>query len=137
MNAETDLTGPGANTRLHYKYRDVSNCQVVRTVVLAGRISHEQVGLMVAAMIDTECFIPGQVGLVDLQGELARWDGDDNDPAFRSGDHPFHTIEEIAYTDDDADDLSVEALVRVWPRSADDWDAAIAEDRLVVDPPKF
>lgn len=122
--ADINLKGDGENTLLGYGYRDASNNKCFKEVVLGGRISAEQVHRIATNLEGGEFFIPGQVGLADLQGEFvagAGWDEDD--------DHPFHTITDIAYTNAAAGDVTVDQMMATWP-DADAWDGIAAQERL-------
>lgn len=130
MTAESEiehkLDGSGPNTLINYMYRDASNYKKTNVAVLRGRISLEQIGLIQSSLDDDEFFIPGQVGLKDLQGEFEHgggWDEDD--------DHVWHTISLIEYTDQPANsDLSVDEMMRNWPASSEDWDLVNHLERL-------
>ena len=79
MSAESEierkLDGPGPNTLIEYMYRDASNYKKTNVAVLKGRISLGQIGLIESSLNDGEFFIPGQVGLQDLQGEFEHGGG--------------------------------------------------------------
>lgn len=130
MSAESEierkLDGPGPNTLIEYMYRDASNYKKTNVAVLKGRISLGQIGLIESSLNDGEFFIPGQVGLQDLQGEFEHgggWDEDD--------DHVWHTISSIEYTDQPSNsDLSVDEMMRNWPASSEDWDLVKHLERL-------
>lgn len=80
-------------TIVHYQYRDGSNYKASGVASFAGAASEAQKLRLVAALADLDgdrFFIPGQVGLLDLQdsfGVESCWDPDE--------DHPWHSIEEI------------------------------------------
>lgn len=127
---EIKLAGDGPNTVIRVMYRDADNYKMHKSTVLGGRITPEQVKIVLDNREGGEFFIPGQVGMTDLQGEFshgAGWDG--------NSDHPWHTIQEIEYTNAAAGDLTVDTLVASWPRSPDDWNGVEHEERLVASLP--
>jgi hypothetical protein len=67
------------NTRLSYHYADKTNCRQYNVVVVAGTITWEQIESNLAAR---RSFIPGQIGLEDLQYRFA----------LPGRDHPWHQI---------------------------------------------
>jgi hypothetical protein len=67
------------NTRLTYRYADKANCRQYTSIVVAGTITWEQIAPYLAPQ---RCFIPGQLGLEDLQHRFA----------LPGGDHPWHQI---------------------------------------------
>ena len=75
-------------------YRDADNYKATRAVVLAGSAAAEDIAAIAAALSDGEWFIPSQVGLDDLQGELQQYDTDlvlDADGR-NAADHPWHQL---------------------------------------------
>lgn len=92
-----------SNSRLTYQYRSGSNYKQAHSVVLAGEVSTQTLGLLIARaedQIDSHHenipdFIPGQVGLPDLQEMLGEWD--DNE------DHPYHEVLGLENTEAAAD----------------------------------
>ena len=125
-----DLDGPGQNTRFAYLYRDADNYKQGKEVILQGRLSRANIAGILRAASDYNHFIPGDVGMENLQ------------PRFNSGweieaDHPWHEIVEIAYVDDpptsdDCQDvMTVVDLVAKWPTTQEDWDFMGAEERLI------
>lgn len=88
------------NTRITYQYRDGGNNKVFSYVVLAGDICESGLDMMrERAALDMDAstefgdFIPGQIGLPDLQDSFvggAEWDAE--------LDHPFHEILNIEPT---------------------------------------
>lgn len=127
---------PVKNTAIKYKYRDASNNKVAATVIFAGRLSTAQTEAFLASLSQDGSngegdFIPGQVGLKDLQNsfhdmpkamlqsalenethppqierlEAGLADIDENpcrwDP---DGDHVWHELDEIDFTDADPTD---------------------------------
>ena len=93
------------NTRIDYLYRDGSNYKAAGHAVLTGAADAGQIAAIMALM---DCdfgsgpasFIPGQVGLEDLQGCFATatgqsvWDDE--------VDHPWHEVTGIETTDQPA-----------------------------------
>jgi hypothetical protein len=62
-----------SNTLISYLYRDESNHKQYATIIVAGRITFEQVR---PYLNENEWFIPSQVGLEDLQERWGRIDPD-------------------------------------------------------------
>lgn len=58
---------PPMNTRIHYLYRDGANNKQDHEEVLAGTFTTAQVVTMRAACEDARYFIPGDVGLPEIQ----------------------------------------------------------------------
>lgn len=105
------------NTRIDYLYRDGSNFKTVSAIVLAGDFTPAMVAQIRASLDEGKFFIPGQVGLPDLQNRFspALWDPD--------RDHPFHELGEIVQTDCDPSlDMTVEDFAGLMAAAADDWD---------------
>ncbi|HEX9440466.1 MAG TPA: hypothetical protein VF909_12330, partial [Roseiflexaceae bacterium] len=67
------------NTRMSYRYTDKTNCRQYTSIVIAGTITWEQIAPYLAKQ---GAFIPGQLGLEDLQHRFA----------LPGGDHPWHQI---------------------------------------------
>jgi len=67
------------NTRMSYRYADRTNCRQYTSIVVAGTITWEQIAPYLAKQ---GSFIPGQLGLEDLQNRFA----------LPGGDHPWHQI---------------------------------------------
>jgi hypothetical protein len=78
------------NTRIRYHYQDEANFEAKHEVILKGEISEEQTQLLKSHLYDEKYFIPGQVGLPDLQHILKDW--------VDSSDHPGHTFIAISST---------------------------------------
>jgi hypothetical protein len=67
------------NTRISYRYADKTNCKQFTAIVVDGTITWEQI----APYLNTrQSFIPGQIGLEDLQYRFA----------LPGKDHPWHQI---------------------------------------------
>lgn len=89
----------GGNTRVSYQYRDADNYKVGRDVVFFGKISPWDLKLIALCLDEGEYFIPGAVGIADLQDSFespSRWDPE------RDG--PYHQITGIELTDDEPTD---------------------------------
>lgn len=84
------MLGDHNNVVFDYQYRDSDNYKQTRRVVMAGKPSPEDLQTILSSLRDGMYFIPGKVGLDDLQTE---W----NDEV----DHPFHYILSIVGTDED------------------------------------
>jgi len=78
----------GANTFVHYLYRDGSNYKS------PGRVDYDLLRAALSNLDEGIYFVPGQVGLPDLQGRLTAYDGWTDD------DHLFHELRGVAFVDD-------------------------------------
>ncbi|MBK1666601.1 hypothetical protein CKO28_00905 [Rhodovibrio sodomensis] len=82
------------NTAITYEYRDGANYHTQRTYIVAGGLSAAEIDEISLRLDEGEYFIPGQVGLPDLQdsfvGCASHWD-----PQL---DHPWHLLGEIEST---------------------------------------
>lgn len=122
VNSEVgiDLSGGGANTLVEYAYRDENNSKVSASVVLAGRLSPEGMARIAAGLDERFYFIPGQVGLRDLQGDFT--DGGE----WGEADHVWHHLVTVSHTDAEAtsegDTRDVETLLEAWPVDSRGWD---------------
>ena len=87
-------TSAHVNTKLSYLYRDAMNYKTSRTVVLPGVPSPALVAILLASLHE-HGFIPGQVGLPDLQDSFEGCDSDWDDER----DHPFHEVSAVEVTD--------------------------------------
>ena len=67
------------NTRMSYRYADRTDCRQYTSIVVGGTITWEQIEPYLAKQ---DSFIPGQLGLEDLQQRFA----------LPGGDHPWHQI---------------------------------------------
>jgi hypothetical protein len=67
------------NTRLGYHYVDKTDCRQYTAIVVEGTITWEQIQ---PYLVRQHSFIPGQIGLEDLQRRFA----------LPGGDHPWHQI---------------------------------------------
>ncbi len=74
------------NTKIIYKYTDAGNYKTWGEEVIKGELTLNQ---LTPYLIDTEFFIPQDIGLPDLQPQP--WTEDD---------HDLHTIEELEATED-------------------------------------
>jgi hypothetical protein len=76
---------------LGYTYRDADNYKVSLQVAVPGELSDQDVNRLLVRLADGEGFVPGQIGLPDLQmnfnGGITYWD--------EERDHPFHEIDDI------------------------------------------
>ena len=84
-----------ANTAVAVLYRDASNYKVSDTVVLTGRYEDEDLKVIQAKLDDGQFFIPSQVGLNDLHGQLQQYDSDASLDAngINEDDHPWHELD--------------------------------------------
>jgi hypothetical protein len=67
------------NTRISYRYADKTNCKQFTAIVVGGTITWEQIAPYLATR---QSFIPGQIGLEDLQHRFA----------LPGADHPWHQV---------------------------------------------
>lgn len=95
------LVSTNSNTRISYTYRDGDNFAVAQDVIMPGRMAEGDLARIQARLEtlgntlsngDLGYFVPGQVGLPDLQTAGAEGLA-----------QPFHMIDEIAITDTPAD----------------------------------
>lgn len=83
----------GANTFVHYLYRDGSNYKSPGVVRLRGRVDYDLLRAALSNLDEGIYFVPGQVGFPDLQGRLTAYDGWTDD------DHPFHELRGVEFAD--------------------------------------
>ena len=98
------------NTEILYSYRDASNYKTHRYEILEGKINNEQIYAIISCLEDGELFIPSQVGLDDLQGELQAHDTKDWDD-----DHCWHEINSESFSPTDKEptcSLTIKQLVK-------------------------
>ncbi|MCK5036098.1 MAG: hypothetical protein KAS73_09425 [Candidatus Sabulitectum sp.] len=97
------------NTKITYKYTDAGNYKTWGEEVIKGTLTLNQ---LTPYLIDTEFFIPKDIGLPDLQP--LPWTEDD---------HDLHTIEELeATTDKPTISHNAESLVGNFRRArAGEW----------------
>lgn len=109
------------NTLLSYSYRDGSNNMTSRDVIIEGEITDAQRAVLIELLdrgvdVDTDGrigdFIPGQVGLPDLQDDFP------SKGAWTDNDHPWHMLETIRQTSLPADD-DVPSLAEVMAKLSD------------------
>jgi hypothetical protein len=101
---------------MSYRYADRTNCKQFTTIVIEGTITWEQIAPYLGPR---QSFIPGQIGLEDLQYRFA----------LPGGDHPWHQItpEDIRPTDAKPTvALSGEDLARRFAHTI--WDASQKTD---------
>lgn len=67
------------NTRITYRYADKTNCKQMTSIVVEGAITWEQIA---PYLVKQHSFIPGQIGLEDLQHRFV----------LPGVDHPWHQI---------------------------------------------
>lgn len=82
------------NTLLFYEYRDGANYAVTSAAILAGEISEADEARLRAGLDEGGMFIPGQIGLPDLQDSFvtpSEWSD--------KYDHPWHRMLDITVTD--------------------------------------
>jgi hypothetical protein len=117
------------NTSIRFLYRDASNYKTSAVEILAGVLTdaekHEIVGLL---DLSEDAFIPGQVGLRDLQEDLAVY----SDGRFTSDDRVWHEmLEDLADTDDSPTVvLTAKDLLAAFRATNGSWDVSAAAARL-------
>jgi hypothetical protein len=119
------LEGPGGHTLIEYMYRDASNYKTTKVVLLEGRLTDQQIEKILGTLEDKMFFIPGQVGLPDLQGEFehgAGWHEQD--------DHVWHELQSIEYRDGRPNGPNAEDMAAAWPSDAQAWNEAEHQARL-------
>lgn len=96
------------NTIIHYRYTDANNYKAPGTFIVEGLLSNNQISQILDKFGETsEGFIPSQIGIPDLQGELQSYDSEDH-----GDDHCYHDITEIELTSEDPDtDMSAEKFL--------------------------
>lgn len=81
------------NTKVHYRYRDESNCKRSSTVVLPGAVADDDVEPL---LDEGTYFLPESCGLPHLGDS---WPAHYNFPV-ETVDHPWHELDELEATDD-------------------------------------
>lgn len=118
------------NTSISYLYRDANNYKASRRLVLKGCPQAEDLEVISAKLDEDLWFIPSQVGLEDLQGDLQQWDDEpdrflDEDGSLDDPDHAWHELrlpDSVEETSDEPDvRITWEQLVEEF-RSLDAWD---------------
>lgn len=77
------------NTCIHYQYRDAANYKQAGSIILSGLINQGEISELYRSLDSEGFFVPTLVGLPHLL----------NRASDAEIDHPFHTIEDIAPTD--------------------------------------
>lgn len=81
------------NTLINYHYQDESNFKSFsEDIILPGSLTKIEVKTLMDKFNDSEGFVPSQIGLLDLQGELISQFGDSD------ADHLFHFLDEVTVT---------------------------------------
>lgn len=94
------------NTKITYKYTDAGNYKTWGEEVIKGELTLNQ---LTPYLIDTEFFIPKDIGLPNLQPYPRNED-----------DHDLHTIEELTVTADKATiRINAETLIKNFRRAKD------------------
>lgn len=103
------------NTRITYSYRDAGNYKADADAIITGTASMAQEEALRAAAYHedgADCFVPESLG----------WDRASLHPWDDSMDHPYHRIESVEATDEDATDKrNMRAIIETF-RSMD-WEA--------------
>jgi len=109
------------NTIVEYMYRDGSNYKTYETVVYEGELTEAEKVLVWAFLSEENLFLPEQVGMESLLGNLG-------DGTITEDDHPWHELLSIESTEGraSAGDAST------WAAQFFDivWDVDTATDRL-------
>jgi hypothetical protein len=124
-DVELNLEGKGRNTLIDYTYRDASNNKVHDCVILDGRLTEHQIEKMLASLFENEKFIPGQVGLQDLQDKFEagrEWDDEE--------DHVWHELVAIQYIDREPTGPKADEVVAAWPADEEGWNVLEHTTRL-------
>lgn len=106
----------GCNTRIEYLYRDAHNYKQRDTIVVAGVLTEKEQHELREAL-QSDCFIPEQVGMRPLQADLQ---------AFGPGeDDAWHEIDQISITEETTTfpGTAQELLARF---KAADWDPSVS-----------
>ncbi|MGY3582283.1 hypothetical protein ACVIGB_000792 [Bradyrhizobium sp. USDA 4341] len=119
------LEGSGQHTLIEYIYRDKSNNKKTSIVLLDGRLSKSQIEKMLVGLDKELQFIPGQVGLPDLQNEFEQTSG-----WLAQDDHVWHELQAIEYRDGRPNGPKAEDVAVAWPTSAEGWNVAEHAARL-------
>ncbi len=107
------------NTKIEYMYRDASNYKTWRTIRVKGVITLEQIQPCLAAECDGTEFIPSQVGLEDIQKDLASYPSGD--------DHVWHQLLEVKPTYKVPNvKLTANKLLKNFQARKGNWDVAAA-----------
>lgn len=107
----TTQKGQQLNTRIGYRYADKTNCRQYTAIVVEGVITWEQIEPYLATQ---QSFIPGQVGLEDLQYRFA----------LPGADHPWHQIEPSYIKPTEAEPtVAISAEDLAWRIAHTAWDA--------------
>ena len=112
------------NTEISYMYRDASNYKQINTVIFVGRITKKEKALILAARDEDQYFIPGQVGLEELQPRMIAFPDEQDD-------HVWHELNEddITLTENPA---STKVSIHDFAKKFQDitWDVEAACTRL-------
>jgi hypothetical protein len=112
------------NTRVEYVYRDADNYKQFASVVLMGEITPEERARIAAGLDGSECFIPSQVGLEDLQPRMPFFPNPDSDHVW----HELDTSLGITLVDyPPTEDLDVHVFAS---KFTGEWDIPAAMKRL-------
>ena len=106
-----------SNTRIVYQYRDADNYKAIHSVILPGTLDAAETNAIRANLDEYEFFIPGQVGLPDLQDSFQNcasyWHPEK--------DHPWHELLRIetttspaSVTDTTARDFAARFAATAW-----------------------
>lgn len=113
---------PGDNTRLGYTYTDGTNHKFSSSIVLAGRITAEQVEALAAKLAPGGEFVPRDVGMTMLQLVANSF--------WHPSDHAWHTLDTIETTTDaPTGDVDLATMLERWS-AVEDWDDETAEAAL-------
>lgn len=130
------------NTKFSYFYRDADNYKSHHDLILEGTLSQAEKKAILDATDIGGGFIPGQIGLPELQDALQGYDMEDNinragqyDPFGPDGaDHPWHEIENESFaleTDEQPTfRLTAKQVLQAFIGACGKWDDVAATKRL-------
>lgn len=102
------------NTKINYLYRDASNYKQHNEVVIAGKITEQQISTIVSCLSDGEYFIPKQVGLPETR--FSEWTEDDH-CWFELSRYSFENTDRIPTIG-----ITIEELISNFEKAKDNWD---------------
>lgn len=115
---------PGKNTAVSYQYRDGSNYKANHVAIFAGEITHDEVLRVLSTCDEGEWFIPGQVGLPDIQDRLQNFPDPEDD-------HVWHELEADSFELTDrapTEAIDIHAFVERFCETT--WDVAAQAEKI-------
>lgn len=108
------------NTLISYVYRDGNNYKQGEFLVVPGEMDKNAV---FDCCDEGEYFIPGQVGLPELQPQMTSFPS--------AADHVWHELEDIELTEEEPNaKMTAEDLEKRFEEAKDNWDVCGAMERL-------